>query len=120
MDAVVRVMQLCNFPGAKVLNPLNSFRCAEVVFATVNVLLCVAVTGSTQKDKNLVYLFAGLVGVCFGWMFPSQHMLNADGPHPHGAGDVFIFTAMTQAETQRGLSIVSFFLRRDRCMRTGR
>ncbi|KAL7476434.1 hypothetical protein ACHAW6_002299 [Cyclotella cf. meneghiniana] len=70
-------MLFSNIPGAllsrymcKKINPLNSFRCAEILFALSNGLLALTVTG--PEKKKLVFVFASMVGVAFGWMFPSQ------------------------------------------------
>ncbi|KAL7545917.1 hypothetical protein ACHAWF_009280 [Thalassiosira exigua] len=129
------IMQLGNIPGAhiskkmcKLINPLNSFRCAEIAFALINGLIVLTVTGATQKDKNLVYIFGGMVGVSFGWMFPSQRTLAValipKGQETEIMGlisffgqivgwlPVFVFTAMNEAGVSMrwGLSIVSFFL----------
>lgn len=129
------IMLFCNIPGAlvskkmcRLINPLNSFRCAEIMFATVNALIAGTVTGSTQKDKNLVYFYAGLVGVAFGWMFPSQRTvavaLIPKGQETEIMGlisffgqiigwlPVFVFTAMNEngVSMSWGLSSVSFFL----------
>merc|ERR1712232_144598 len=110
------------------INPLNSFRCAEVMFATTNALIAGTVTGSTQKDKNLVYFYAALVGIAFGWMFPSQRTLAValipKGQETEIMGlisffgqivgwlPVFVFTAMNEkgVSMRWGLASVSFFL----------
>lgn len=80
--SVSLTMLFCNIPGAFIskkmcqwINPLNSFRCAELLFAAVNGLIAITVTGSTTRDKNLVYFYAALIGIAFGWMFPSQRTL---------------------------------------------
>ncbi|KAL3779005.1 hypothetical protein ACHAW5_009996 [Stephanodiscus triporus] len=129
------VMLLCNIPGAfmsrkmcKVVNPLNSFRMAEVCFACTNALIAGLVTGSTQRDKNLLYLFGGLVGFSFGWMFPSQKTLSValipKGQEFEIMGlmsffgqivgwlPVFVFTAMNEAglSMRWGVSTISWFL----------
>jgi len=129
------IMLFSNIPGAllsqfmcKKVNPLNSFRMAEILFAVVNALIAITVTGATDRDKHLVYFYAGLFGVAFGWMFPSQRTL-AVALIPKGqeteimglisffgqiAGwlPVFIFMAMNEAglDMRWGLSIMSFFL----------
>ena len=134
--AVVSLTMLfANIPGAlfskymcKWVNPLNSFRLAELGFALTNALLCITVTGSTQKDKNLVYLYGALIGTTFGWMFPSQRTLCV-AVIPKGQeteimglimffGQVFgwlpafVFTALNErgVNMRWGLASVSFFL----------
>lgn len=134
--AVVSLLMLfMNIPGAYIskrmcvrINPLNSFRCAELMFAAVNALIAGTVTGSTQKDKYLVYFYAALVGVAFGWMFPSQRTLAValipKGQETEIMGlisffgqivgwlPVFVFTLMNEngISMRWGLSSVSFFL----------
>lgn len=133
-------MLFCNIPGAMIsqrmckrINPLNSFRCAEVMFAATNALIAGTVTGSTQKDKNLVYFYAGLVGMAFGWMFPSQRTLAValipKGQETEIMGlisffgqivgwlPVFVFTAMNEygVSMRWGLASVSFFLMTSFC-----
>eukprot|EP00579_Thalassiosira_antarctica_P006718 CAMPEP_0201884322 /NCGR_PEP_ID=MMETSP0902-20130614/16922_1 /ASSEMBLY_ACC=CAM_ASM_000551 /TAXON_ID=420261 /ORGANISM="Thalassiosira antarctica, Strain CCMP982" /LENGTH=575 /DNA_ID=CAMNT_0048413265 /DNA_START=97 /DNA_END=1824 /DNA_ORIENTATION=+ len=128
-------MLFCNIPGAYIskrmcvkINPLNSFRCAEIMFAGVNGLIAGTVSGSTQKDKNLVYFYGALVGVAFGWMFPSQRTLAValipKGQETEIMGlisffgqvvgwlPVFVFTAMNENDISMrwGLASVSFFL----------
>lgn len=128
-------MLFSNIPGAMIskrmcrwINPLNSFRCAEVMFAIVNALIAGTVTGSTQRDKNLVYFYASLMGVAFGWMFPSQRTLAValipKGQETEIMGlisffgqivgwlPVFVFTAMNEngVSMRWGLASVSFFL----------
>jgi len=134
--AVVSLLMLfSNIPGAfiskkmcKWVNPLNSFRLAELMFATVNALIAGTVTGATTKDKNLVYFYAALVGVAFGWMFPSQRTL-AVALMPKGQETeimglisffgqivgwlpVFVFTVMNEngVSMRWGLASLSFFL----------
>jgi len=128
-------MIFSNIPGAylskvmcKKVNPLNSFRMAEVAFAVVNALLVGTVTGATQRDKNLIYFYGALIGVAFGWMFPSQRTL-AVALIPKGQemeimglisffGQIFgwlpalVFTAMNERgiNMRWGLGSVSFFL----------
>lgn len=134
--AIVSIIMLfSNIPGAlmskkmcKVINPLNSFRMAELFFAAMNGFIGIFVTGSTQRDKNLVYLFASLIGISFGWMFPSQKTLTValipKGQEFEIMGlisffgqiigwvPVFIFTALNEAGVSMrwGVSIISFFL----------
>lgn len=129
------VMLFSNIPGAMIskrmcvwINPLNSFRLAELLFATTNAVLSATVTGSTDKDKYLVYFFASLVGLAFGWMFPSQRTLAValipKGQETEIMGvisffgqivgwlPVFVFTAMNEAgySMRWGLGSVSVFL----------
>ena len=134
--AIVSIIMLfSNIPGAlmskkmcKVINPLNSFRMAEIFFATTNGCIALFVTGTTQRDKYLVYLFASLTGMSFGWMFPSQKTLTValipKGQEFEIMGlisffaqiigflPVFIFTALNEAGVSMrwGLSTISFFL----------
>lgn len=134
--AVVSLTMLfCNIPGAmiskrmcRLINPLNSFRVAEVMFAVTNALIAGTVTGSTQRDKNLVYFYAALIGVAFGWMFPSQRTLAValipKGQETEIMGlisffgqivgwlPVMVFTAMNEngVSMRWGLASVSFFL----------
>ena len=129
------IMLFANIPGAlisrkmcKVINPLNSFRMAEIFFAAANACIAIFVTGATQFDKNLIYFFASLVGISFGWMFPSQKTLNV-ALIPKGQefeimgllsffsqiigwAPVFVFTALNEAGVSMrwGLSTISFFL----------
>mmetsp|Transcript_28488 Transcript_28488/g.60688 ORF Transcript_28488/g.60688 Transcript_28488/m.60688 type:complete len:581 (+) Transcript_28488:86-1828(+) len=135
ISVVSLAMLFCNIPGAMIskkmcqlINPLNSFRCAEIMFAIVNGLIAGTVTGSTARDKNLVYFYAGLVGVAFGWMFPSQRTLAValipKGQETEIMGlisffgqivgwlPVFVFTAMNEngVSMRWGLATISFFL----------
>lgn len=133
--AVSLAMLFMNIPGAllskymcKKINPLNSFRCAELLFATTNALIAGTITGSTDRDKTLVYFYAALIGISFGWMFPSQRTL-AVALIPKGQeteimglisffGQILgwlplvFFLLMNQAgvDMRWGLSIISFFL----------
>lgn len=129
------IMLFCNIPGAylskimcRLINPLNSFRCAEIMFAICNGLIAWTVTGSTQKDKSLVYFFAGTIGIAFGWMFPSQRTLSValipKGQETEIMGiisffgqivgwlPVFVFTLLMEngVSMRWGLASVSFFL----------
>lgn len=135
----IAVVSLCmlfaNIPGAMIsrkmcqlINPLNSFRCAEIMFAIINGLIALTVTGSTQQDKNMVYFYGALIGVAFGWMFPSQRTLAValipKGQETEIMGlisffgqivgwlPVFVFTAMNEngVSMRWGLASVSFFL----------
>ncbi len=134
--AIVSIIMLfSNIPGAlmsrkmcKVVNPLNSFRMAEICFATTNAAIAIFVRGSTQRDKNLVYFFGSLAGMSFGWMFPSQKTLSValipKGQEFEIMGlisffgqivgwlPVFVFTALNEAGVNMrwGLSTLSFFL----------
>lgn len=134
--AVVSLLMLfSNIPGAYIsrkmcrwINPLNSFRLAELMFATVNALIAGTVTGATDKDKSLVYFYAALVGVAFGWMFPSQRTLAValipKGQETEIMGlisffgqivgwlPVFVFTVMNEngVSMRWGLASLSFFL----------
>jgi len=110
------------------INPLNSFRLAELMFATVNALIAITVTGSTDRDKALVYFYAALMGIAFGWMFPSQRTLAValvpKGQETEIMGlisffgqvlgwlPVMVFTAMNEngVSMRWGLASVSFFL----------
>mmetsp|Transcript_4263 Transcript_4263/g.9456 ORF Transcript_4263/g.9456 Transcript_4263/m.9456 type:complete len:558 (+) Transcript_4263:314-1987(+) len=128
-------MIFANLPGALIskymcrwVNPLNSFRLAELGFALTNALLCITVTGSTSKDKNLVYMYGALIGVTFGWMFPSQRTLCVaiipKGQETEIMGLImffgqvlgwlpaFVFTAINERgiNMRWGLASVSFFL----------
>lgn len=128
-------MIFANLPGALIskymcrwVNPLNSFRLAELGFALTNALLCITVTGSTAKDKNLVYMYGALIGVTFGWMFPSQRTLCVaiipKGQETEIMGLImffgqvlgwlpaFVFTAINERgiNMRWGLASVSFFL----------
>ena len=132
--AVVSLTMLfCNIPGAWIskymcrkINPLNSFRCAEVMFAVVNALIAATITG--PERKKLVYFYAALAGLAFGWMFPSQRTL-AVALIPKGQeteimgiisffGQVLgwlptlVFTVMNENDIDMrwGLGSVSFFL----------
>lgn len=134
--AVVSLTMLfANIPGAYLskrmcrwVNPLNSFRMAEVLFAFINALLAATVQGSTQKDKNLVYFYAAMIGIAFGWMFPSQRTL-AVAIMPKGQefeimglisfygqilgwAPAFVFTALNEngISMRWGMGSVSFFL----------
>ena len=134
--AVVSIIVLfCNIPGAllakkmcRLINPLNSYRCAQITFAVFNALLATFVTGSTKKDKILVYVFSSLWGMTFGWMFPSQRTLAValipKGQetemmglisffmHVFGWLPVFIFTALNEngINMRWGVASVSFLL----------
>ena len=134
--AVVSLTMLfMNLPGAwlsqkmcRLVNPLNSFRLAEVSFATLNALLAATVTGSTQKDKGLVYFYAAMIGISFGWMFPSERTLAValipKGQEVEIMGlisffgqivgwlPVFVFTALNNngISMRWGVASVSFFL----------
>ena len=127
------VMLFCNVPGAllskfmcRKINPLNSFRCAEMLFAVTNALIAGTVSG--PEKKNLVYLYAAMAGIAFGWMFPSQRTLTValipKGRETEMMGLIsffgqilgwlpaLIFTLMNEAgiDMRWSLSIVSFFL----------
>ena len=131
--AVSIVMLFCNVPGALIskfmcrkINPLNSFRCAEIFYATVNGLIAGTVTG--PERKNLVYLYAAIAGLAFGWMFPSQRTLTVaiipKGKETEMMGLIsffgqilgwlpaLIFTIMNEngVDMRWGMSIVSYFL----------
>ena len=134
--AIVSVTMLfMNLPGAwisqkmcKLVNPLNSFRLAEITFAILNALLAATVTGSTKKDKSLVYFYAAMIGVSFGWMFPSQRTLAValipKGQEVEMMGlisffgqivgwlPVFVFTAMNNngISMRWGVASISFFI----------
>ncbi|KAL3794640.1 hypothetical protein HJC23_010068 [Cyclotella cryptica] len=122
-----------NIPGAllsrymcKLINPLNSFRAAEILFAVSNALLALTVTG--PEKKNLVFIYAILIGVAFGWMFPSQRTtvvaLVPKGQETEIMGLVsffgqilgwlpsFFFTIMNEkgVNMRWGVCMVSFFL----------
>ena len=127
------VMLFCNIPGAmlskimcKKVNPLNSFRMAEILFGIVNGLIALTVTG--PERKKIVYFYSGLAGLAFGWMFPSQRTL-AVALIPKGQeteimglisffGQVvgwlpaFVFTTMNENNISMrwGLGSISFFL----------
>jgi MFS-type transporter involved in bile tolerance (Atg22 family) len=75
------IMLFFNIPGAflaklmcRKINPLNSFRCAEMLFAISNALIAGTVSGPDKK--KLVYVYAAMAGIAFGWMFPSQRTLT--------------------------------------------
>lgn len=131
--AVSIVMLFCNVPGALIsrymcqkINPLNSFRCAEIFYATVNGLIAGTVTG--PERKNLVYLYAALAGLAFGWMFPSQRTLTVaiipKGKETEMMGLIsffgqilgwlpaLLFTIMNEngVDMRWGMSIVTYFL----------
>jgi len=127
------VMLFCNVPGAFVskfmcrkINPLNSFRCAEMLFALTNALIAGTVSG--PEKKNLVYLYAAMAGIAFGWMFPSQRTLTVaiipKGRETEIMGLIsffaqilgwlpaLLFTLMNEAgvDMRWSMSIVSYFL----------
>ncbi len=127
------VMLFCNVPGALIskymcrkINPLNSFRCAELFYAAVNGLIAGTVTG--PEKKNLVYLYAALAGLAFGWMFPSQRTLTVaiipKGKETEMMGLIsffgqilgwlpaLLFTIMNEngVDMRWGMSIVTYFL----------
>ncbi|KAL7428458.1 hypothetical protein ACHAXH_002653 [Discostella pseudostelligera] len=134
--ALVSIIVLfSNIPGAllakkmcRLINPLNSYRCAQFMFAAENALLAGIVTGSTRKDKILVYVFSAFWGFSFGWMFPSQRTLAValipKGQetemmglisffmHVLGWLPVFIFTALNEngVNMRWGVASVSFLL----------
>jgi MFS-type transporter involved in bile tolerance (Atg22 family) len=134
--AIVSIIMLfSNIPGAllsrkmcKLVNPLNSFRMAIMAFAITNGLIATFVTGSTNRDKSLMYFFAALAGMSFGWMFPSQKTLTValipKGQEFEimglisffsqiiGFGPVLVFTALNEAgySMRWGLASLSFFL----------
>jgi MFS-type transporter involved in bile tolerance (Atg22 family) len=126
-------MLFANIPGAilsrymcKKINPLNSFRAAEILFAVSNALIAATVTG--PEKKKLVYIYAAMIGVAFGWMFPSQRTtvvaLVPKGQETEIMGLIsffgqiigwlpsFIFTLMNQngVNMRWGIGMVSFFL----------
>lgn len=126
-------MLFANIPGAmisrymcKKINPLNSFRAAEILFATATALIAGTVTG--PEKKNLVYIYAAMIGIGFGWMFPSQRTtvvaLVPKGQETEIMGLVsffgqiigwlpsFIFTIMNEngVNMRWGIGMVSFFL----------
>jgi MFS-type transporter involved in bile tolerance (Atg22 family) len=134
--AVVSIIMLfANIPGAmlskrmcRLINPLNSFRCAEIMFAITSALISGTITGSTDRDKSLIYFYAFLVGIAFGWMFPSQRTLAValipKGQETEIMGlisffgqvvgwlPVFVFTVMNEngVSMRWGCAIISFFL----------
>jgi MFS-type transporter involved in bile tolerance (Atg22 family) len=126
-------MLFANIPGAmisrymcKKINPLNSFRSAEILFAVSNTLIAATVTG--PEKKHLVYIYAAMIGTSFGWMFPSQRTtvvaLVPKGQETEIMGLVsffgqiigwlpsFFFTVMNQngVNMRWGIGMVSFFL----------
>lgn len=126
-------MLFANIPGAmisrymcKKINPLNSFRAAEVLFAAATALIAGTVTG--PEKKNLVYIYAFMIGIGFGWMFPSQRTtvvaLVPKGQETEIMGLVsffgqiigwlpsLIFTLMNEngINMRWGIGMVSFFL----------
>ena len=126
-------MLFANIPGAmisklmcKKINPLNSFRGAELLFAVSSALLAATVTG--PEKKHLVYIYAVMIGIAFGWMFPSQRTvvvaLVPKGQETEMMGLVsffgqiigwlpsFIFTLMNEngVNMRWGVGMVSFFL----------
>lgn len=132
--AIVSIVLLfCNIPGAMLskfmcrkINPLNSFRCAEMLFAITNALIAGTVSG--PEKKNLVYLYAAMAGIAFGWMFPSQRTLTVaiipKGKETEMMGLIsffgqilgflpaLLFTLMNERgiNMRWSLSIVSYFL----------
>jgi MFS-type transporter involved in bile tolerance (Atg22 family) len=127
------VMLFCNVPGAllskfmcRKINPLRSFRSAELFYAIVNALIAGTVSG--PERKNLVYFYAALAGIAFGWMFPSQRTLTVaiipKGKETEMMGLIsffgqilgwlpaLIFTVMNErgVDMRWGMSIVSYFL----------
>jgi MFS-type transporter involved in bile tolerance (Atg22 family) len=122
-----------NIPGAmmskfmcKKINPLNSFRVAELWFAGCMGLFAYTVTG--PETKNLVYLYAVLIGFSVGWMFPSQRTtvvaMVPKGQETEIMGLVsffgqilgwlpsFFFTLMNEkgVDMRWGLSLIAWFL----------
>ena len=127
------VMLFFNVPGAmtskfmcRKINPLWSFRCAEFFYAIINGLIAGTVSG--PEKKNLVYLYAALAGIAFGWMFPSQRTLTVaiipKGKETEMMGLIsffgqilgwlpaLIFTVMNErgVDMRWSMSIVSYFL----------
>jgi len=138
--AIVSIIMLfCNVPGALIsrfmcrkINPLNSFRCAVMINAMVNALIAGTVSG--PEKKNLVYPYAAMAGVAFGWMFPSQRTLTVaiipKGQETEMMGLVsffgqilgwlpaLIFTIMNEngVDMRWSLSIVGYFLATSCCL----
>jgi MFS-type transporter involved in bile tolerance (Atg22 family) len=110
----------------KKINPLNSFRAAEMLFAIATALIAGTVTG--PEKKHLVYIYAVMIGIGFGWMFPSQRTvvvaLVPKGQETEMMGLVsffgqiigwlpsFFFTLMNEngVNMRWGIGMVSFFL----------
>ncbi|KAL3799356.1 hypothetical protein ACHAWO_008467 [Cyclotella atomus] len=126
-------MLFANIPGAmisrymcKKINPLNSFRAAEILFAVATALIAGTVTG--PEKKHLVYIYSVMIGIGFGWMFPSQRTtvvaLVPKGQETEIMGLVsffgqiigwlpsFFFTIMNEngVNMRWGIGMVSFFL----------
>eukprot|EP00957_Ditylum_brightwellii_P127564 9728083-Ditylum_brightwellii.AAC.1 len=58
----------------QLINPLRSFRASLVFFS-----LSVGITGAildSPEEKNWTYFFASLWGIAFGWVYPSQRVLQ--------------------------------------------
>uniref|UniRef100_A0A7S2A352 Major facilitator superfamily (MFS) profile domain-containing protein n=1 Tax=Ditylum brightwellii TaxID=49249 RepID=A0A7S2A352_9STRA len=75
------VMLVFTIPGSffsqkmvQLINPLRSFR-ASLVFFSLSVGITGAILDSPEK-KNWTYFFASLWGIAFGWVYPSQRVLQ--------------------------------------------
>ena len=95
-------------------------------YAIVNALIAGTISG--PERKNLVYLYAALAGLAFGWMFPSQRTLTVaiipKGKETEMMGLIsffgqilgwlpaLLFTIMNEAgvDMRWSMSIVSYFL----------
>ncbi|KAK1738374.1 autophagy-related protein 22 family protein [Skeletonema marinoi] len=133
------IMLFFNLPGALIskfmcrkINPLNSFRCAEMCYAMVNALIAGTVSG--PEKKGLVYPYAAMAGLAFGWMFPSQRTLTVaiipKGQETEMMGLIsffgqimgwlpaLLFTIMNEngVDMRWSMSLISYFLATSCCL----
>uniref|UniRef100_A0A7S2KJ80 Major facilitator superfamily (MFS) profile domain-containing protein n=1 Tax=Skeletonema marinoi TaxID=267567 RepID=A0A7S2KJ80_9STRA len=133
------IMLFFNLPGALIskfmcrkVNPLNSFRCAEMCYAMVNALIAGTVSG--PEKKGLVYPYAAMAGLAFGWMFPSQRTLTVaiipKGQETEMMGLIsffgqimgwlpaLLFTIMNEngVDMRWSMSLISYFLATSCCL----
>ena len=55
-------------------NPLQSFRASLVFFAVSIGATCIVLDNPNRK--NWTYLFAALLGIAYGWVYPSQRVMQ--------------------------------------------
>lgn len=74
------IVLVAHLPGSLVakwsclrFNPLVSYRGALVLLVITIASACAVLTG--PERRNLIYIFAVLWGIAFGWMYPSQRVL---------------------------------------------
>jgi len=107
-------------------NPLNSFRVSLIFFAASVAVTCVVM--DSKEKKNWIYIFAAMWGICYGWVFPAQRVMQCT-LIPRGQNNeimgffsfvtqilgwlpALLFSIMNEqgVDMRWGLSLVSFFI----------